>query len=157
MISRSAMRQAPGLEEDRVGHRDLAGVVQQEAELDLGVVAEAHAVDVGELQPVGGDALGVAAGVGVARLDGARERAHGEHVGLPQLLGAGTLLLEGLAQVGGVALELLLLGGGLARAHGELGLELCNPLLQLLLRTHRHHLPPAVGRLPSAERSASTA
>ena len=60
----------------------------------------------GDLQPVGGDALGVLAGVGVARLDGVGERAHRGRVGAAQLLGARALLLEGLAQVGGVALEL---------------------------------------------------
>ena len=43
MTSRSASVSGPGLEEDRVGHGDLADVVQQEAELDLRVVAEAHA------------------------------------------------------------------------------------------------------------------
>ena len=64
-------------------------------------------------QAVGGHALGVLAGVGVAGLDGVGQRAHGGHVGVAQLLRAGALGLEGLAQVGGVALELtlLLLGG----------------------------------------------
>ena len=97
--------QRPRLEEDRVGHGDLADVVQQEAELDLRLVAEAQPVDLGEREPVGGDALGVLAGVGVARLDRARERAHGEHVGAMQLLRARALLDERLAQVGGVALR----------------------------------------------------
>ena len=63
--------------------------------------------------PVGGDALGVLAGVGVARLDGVGERAHRGAVGAPELLRAGALLLEDLAQVGGVALELTLARRGL--------------------------------------------
>ena len=52
--------------------------------------------------------------VGVARLDGVGEREHGGLVGAPQLLGADALLLEHLAQVGGVALELALARRGLA-------------------------------------------
>ena len=67
-----------------------------------------------DLEPVGGDALGVPARVGVARLDRVGERAHGRQVGALELLGARALLLEGLAQVGGVALELALARGGLA-------------------------------------------
>ena len=62
--------------------------------------ADAHAV--------GGDTLGVLAGVGVARLDRVGERAHGRHVGAPQLSRAGALLLEDLAQVRRVALQLQL-------------------------------------------------
>ena len=63
--------------------------------------------------PVRRDPLGVLAGVRVARLDGIGQRPDGRHVRAAQLLRAGALLLEGLAQVGGVALELLLLGGRL--------------------------------------------
>ena len=152
-------RQRAGLEEDRVGHGDLAGVVQDEAELDLRMVGEPHPVGLGELQPVGGDALGVTARVGVARLDRAGQRAHREHVGAPQLLGAGALLLERLAQVGGVALELALLDLRLAPALAQLCVERRDPFAQLIFRAdpHRHHLPRSVGRSPSAVRNALTA
>ena len=75
-----------GLEEDRVGDRDLADVVQQEAELDLRVVGQRQRRRARDLQAVGGDALGVLARVGVARLDGVGERAHGRDVGRAQLL-----------------------------------------------------------------------
>ena len=98
----------------------------------------------------------MAAGVGIAGLDGACERPHGEHVGLAQLLGAGALLLERLAQVGRVALELALLVGRLAGTPRKLGLELRDALLQLL-GGQRRHLPPAAGPVPSADRSALTA
>ena len=50
------------------------------------------------------------AGIRIARLDGVRERPNGRAVGPAQLLRAGALLLEHLAQVGGVALELALAG-----------------------------------------------
>ncbi len=59
-----------GLEQDRVRDRDLADVVQQEAELELGLVRDVHAHGTGDGQAVGGDALGVLAGIGVACLDG---------------------------------------------------------------------------------------
>jgi hypothetical protein len=73
-------RQRLGLPQDRVRHRDLADVVQQEAELDLGVVDERRVEHPGDLHAVGGDALGVLAGVGVTRLDGVAQRAHRGHV-----------------------------------------------------------------------------
>ena len=104
--------QRAGLEQDRVGHGDLADVVQQEAELDLRVDGDAGGV--GDAQPVGGDALGVLARVGVARLDRVGEREHGGLVGAAQLLRADALLLEDLAQVGRVALELALAAARLA-------------------------------------------
>ena len=59
-------------------------------------------------------------GVGVARLDGAGERPHGRRVAVAQLARALALAPRGRAQVGGVALELALLGGVL----GALALEL---------------------------------
>ena len=105
--------QLAGLEQDRVGHRDLADVVQQEAELDLRRLLDREPDGAGQLHPVRGDALGVLAGVRVARLDGVRQRAHGRAVGAAQLLRARALLLEDLAQIGGVALELALACGGL--------------------------------------------
>ena len=92
------------------GHRDLADVVQQEAELDLRRLLERDPDGAGELHPVGGDALGMLAGIRVAGLDGVRERANGRPVGAAQLLRAGALLLEDLAQIGGVALQLALTG-----------------------------------------------
>jgi hypothetical protein len=63
-------------------------------------------------------------GVGVARLDGVGERAHRRLVGAPQLLGAGALAPVALAQVGGVALELALVRGGLALGALEAGSQL---------------------------------
>jgi len=110
------------LVEDRVGDGDLADVVQQEAELDLGVIGQPRAHGARDLQAVGGHALGVLARVGVARLDRVGQRPDRRDVGLAQLLRARALLLEGLAQVGGVALQLagvvgsLLLDLGDARA-----------------------------------------
>ena len=82
-----------------------------------GSLAEHEAADGGDLGAVGGDPLGVVGGVGVARLDRVRERAHGRRVGLAQLARALALAPRRGAQVGGVALELALLGGVLgARA-----------------------------------------
>ena len=102
----------PVLNRIESGHADLADVVQEEAELGLRVdfepdgAADAHAV--------GGDTLGVLAGVGVARLDSVGQRAHGRHVGAPQLSRAGAFLLEDLAQVRRVALQLQLARGRFA-------------------------------------------
>ena len=87
--------------------------MQQEAELDLRRLLEREPDGAGELHPVGGDALGMLAGIRIARLDGVRQRAHGRAVGAAQLLRARALLLEHLAQIGGVALELALARGGL--------------------------------------------
>ena len=101
--------QRRGLKEDRVGHGDLADVVQQEPELGLGVVGQREPGDARELQPVGGHTLGVVAGVGVARLDRVGQCANRRHVRGTQLLGAPALGLERLAQVRGVPLELALL------------------------------------------------
>ena len=56
-----------------------------------------------ELQAVGGHALGVLAGVGVARLDGVGERPHGRHVGAADLRGMGALAPDALAELRDVA------------------------------------------------------
>ena len=53
------------------------------------------------------------AGIRVARLDRVRECANSCPIGPAQLLRAGALLLEDLAQIGRVALELTLALGGL--------------------------------------------
>ena len=119
------------------GTRDLADVVQQEAELDLRRVGDLQPRGAGQLEPVGGDPLGVLAGVGVARLDGVGERAHGGDVGAPQLLRAGALLLEDLAQVGGVALELALARGGLALRALDAGAQRRDGVLFVLALTSR--------------------
>ena len=79
--ARSSSVSGAGLEQDRVGHGDLADVVQQEAELDLRVVGHVEPAARAIAQPVGRDALGVLAGVGVARLDGVGQRADGRPVG----------------------------------------------------------------------------
>ncbi len=99
------------LPEDRVRHRDLADVVQQEAELDLGSSQNGASRTRAISMPVGGDALGVLARVGVARLDGVAQRPHRGHVGPAQLMAALALALERLAQIRGIALELLFLLG----------------------------------------------
>jgi hypothetical protein len=125
------------LVEDPVRDRDLADVVEQEAELDLGLRGELRVHSLGELEPVGGDPLGVAAGVGVARLDGVRQGADRGHVRLPQLVGAGALRLECLAQVVGVALELPLVLLGLLPLSRELLAEPC----ELVLPNQRRSLP----------------
>ena len=95
--------------EDHVGDRHLAHVVQEKAELHLGVGGELRIHPPGQLEPVGGHPRGVGARVGVARLHGVGERPHRVHVRAAQLLRARPLGLEGLAEVGCVALELLLL------------------------------------------------
>ena len=61
-----------------------------------------------QFHPVGGHALGMLAGIRIAGLDGVRERPNGRPVGLLQLLRALALLLEHLAQVRGIAFELML-------------------------------------------------
>ena len=68
------------------------------------------------LHPVRGHALRVLACVRVPRLDRVRQRTHSGHVRAPELLRAGAFLLERLAQIGGVALELALLVGRLLLA-----------------------------------------
>ena len=141
------------LVEDRVGHGDLADVVQQEAELDLGVVGQLRAHRPREREAVGGDPLGVLAGVGVARLDRVGQRAHGRDVGRAQLRRSRPLLLERLAQIRGVALELLLLRGGLrldlvdARPQRlDLGLQLAFAVRDLHRgQTSRRAAPPVEG------------
>src|SRR5262249_53539892 len=97
-----------GLEEDRVGNRDLADVVQQEAELDLRRLLEREPDGPRELHSVGRDALGMLPGIRIARLDGIRESPNGRSVGPPQLLRAGALLFEHFAQVSRVTLQLTL-------------------------------------------------
>ena len=87
--------------------------MQQEAELDLRRLLEREADGPGQLHPVGGDALGVLAGIRIAGLDGIRKRAHRRAVGPAELLRAGALLLEHLPEIGGVALELALSRRGL--------------------------------------------
>ena len=141
--------QRAGLEQDRVGHGDLADVVEQEAELDLGVDLDAGGV--GDPQPVGGDALGVLARVGVARLDRVGERQHGRLVGAAQLLRAVALLLEDLAQVGRVVLELALARGGLALEAREPRAQRGDGVLAMGCSSGRTHccrglLPHAGGR-----------
>src|SRR6202012_3046262 len=89
-------------------------------ELELGCVVARHPGRSGDLNPVGGDALGVLAGVGVAGLDGVGQRTHSGAVGAGQLLGERALLLERVAQIGGVALELQLLVGSLALTASQL-------------------------------------
>ena len=49
-----------------------------------------------------------------SRLDRVREGLHGGAVGVAQLQGAVALLLEDLAQIGGIALQLALPGGRLS-------------------------------------------
>jgi len=65
----------------------------------------------------------VAPRVGIARLDRARQSAHGQHVGAAQLLCARALFLEGIAQIGCIALELAFLLSGFALALLKLGFE----------------------------------
>ena len=79
--------QRAGLEQDRVGDGDLADVVEEEPELDLRVHLDPGGVR--DPQPVGGDALGVLARVGVARLHGVGERQHRRLVGAAQLAAPG--------------------------------------------------------------------
>ena len=107
------VRELARLEQDRVRHRHLADVVQQEAELDLRRLLEAEPDRAGQLHSVGGDAFRMLAGIRIARLDGVAERPHGRPIGAPQLLRAGALLLEHLAQIRRVAFELTLSGRGL--------------------------------------------
>ncbi len=109
-----------GLVQDGVRNADLAHVVEQEAELDLGVLGQRRARRPRELQPVRGHAFGVASGVGITGLDRIAQRPHGEHVGATQGVRALPLGLERLAQVGGVALELALLGARLDLSLSEL-------------------------------------
>ena len=85
---------------------------------------EIEAGGLGDEQGVGGDPLGVLARVGVARLDGVGQRPHGGHVGAVELLGQRPLLLEGVAQIGRVELELALLVGRPGPLLGELGPQL---------------------------------
>ncbi|MEJ7714367.1 MAG: hypothetical protein WKF40_01150 [Thermoleophilaceae bacterium] len=94
--------------QDVVGDRDLAHVVEQEAELGLGIGGQRGGDAARQLQAVGGDPLRVLARVGVAGLDRVGERADRGHVGLTQLVRASALGLEDVAQVGGIALELAL-------------------------------------------------
>jgi hypothetical protein len=89
--------QRPRLVQDRVGDRHLAHVVQQEAELELGREHQLGGELARGLQTVGGDALGVLAGVGVSRLDRVGQGTDRGHVGAAELLGAGSLALERLA------------------------------------------------------------
>ena len=117
-------RQAVRLEEDRVGHGDLADVVQQEAELDLPVVGQVELRGPSDRKRVGGYALGVLAGVGVPRLDRVGQRPDRGHVGLVELERPLPLLLEGLPQIGGIPLELLLLLGRSPLVHREVAAEL---------------------------------
>jgi len=83
--TRSWPASGSGLNRIESGDRDFADVVEQEAELHLGLVAERHADLVGDGAPVRGDALGVLAGVGVAGLDRVGERPRGGDVGRLQL------------------------------------------------------------------------
>jgi hypothetical protein len=77
--------QRPWLSQDRVGHPDLAHVVQQGPDLYdeqlLAGKAQAAGYGLGD----GGDPLGVAARVGVAGLQGVHHRGDGVQVGLGQL------------------------------------------------------------------------
>ena len=66
-----------------------------------------------QLHPVGRDPLRMLAGIGVARFHGITERPHRGPVGPPELLRAGSLLLEHLAQIGGIAFKLPLSGRSL--------------------------------------------
>ena len=111
------------LVEDCVGNGNFAHVVEEEPELELGGEDQLVGELARDLEAVGGHALGVLAGVGVARLDGVGQGTHRGHVGAAKLLGAGALLLERLAQVGGVALELKLLVGRLALTPAQLGAQ----------------------------------
>ncbi len=95
--------------------------MQEEAELEL--VACRKPVLLSDRHPVGRDSLRVLPGVRVASLDRIGQGPHGRGVGLTQLLGALALLLERLAQVSGVALELVLLFGSLLVALLERALE----------------------------------
>ena len=53
------------------------------------------------------------AGIRIARFDGVAERPHRGAIGASELLRAGALLLEDLAQIGGVAFQLPLSGRSL--------------------------------------------
>ena len=99
-----------------------------------GLPAQLCPIACAELERVGRDPLGVLAGVGVARLDRVGQRAHGREVGVAQLLRARPLLLEGLAQVGGVALELVLLLGRVRLVLGERRAQTLDLLAQVVER-----------------------
>jgi hypothetical protein len=95
--------------------------VQQEAELDLRQAVGVEPCGAGERDPVRGDALGVLARVGVARFDALDNACTVAFVDSRSSC-ARERLLGQLAQVGGVALELVLARGCLcpcaASAHG---------------------------------------
>ena len=135
--------------QDRVGDRDLADVVEQEAELDLRAVRPPLSDGLAELERIRSDALGVLAGVRVARLDRVGQRANRCEVGIAQLLRPRALLLERLAQVGRVTLELVLLVGGLHLTRGEGRAQALDLLAQFVERAcvgsgHARHYPSTV-------------
>ena len=162
--ARSSLGQRAGLVEDRVGDRDLADVVQQEPELDLGRVRRAA-----------GPARGRSPSHRrrpARRACPCRRRGPRPRWTAParwpcmsaELLRAGALLLEGLAQVGGIALELALLVGRFALPPCELraqALDLRSESFavhrQLSLAPERHRLRPAWSRRRSPRSAASSA
>src|SRR3954471_15903183 len=113
------VRQRPRLLQDRVGHRELADVVQQEAVRELWVGGLLGRDLAGEQEADGVHALDVRAGVAVLRLDGGRERADSVEVRALELAGATQLATEALADVLGVGLELGLLEPALGDVAGD--------------------------------------
>ena len=130
--------QRAGLVENRIGDRDLADVVEQESELDLGRVGPRQTTRPGDLDSIRGDPLGVLARIRIARLDRVRQGPHGSGVGARQLLRARALLLEGLAQVSRVALQLQRIVGRLALTAGKLVPQPVNLACQLSLASELH-------------------
>jgi hypothetical protein len=82
----------------------------------------------------------VLSGVRVARLDRVGQRSDRREVRVAQLLRSGALLLERLAQVGRVTLELVLLLGGQRLLLGERRTQ----ALHFLDTGHGGHYPSAV-------------
>src|SRR5204862_4218202 len=79
------------------------------------------------------------AGIRITRLDRVGQRSHRCHVRALELLCAFSLLLERLAQVGRVPLQLALLVGRLLLAPAELRAQPLDLLDELRLAPHRHH------------------
>src|SRR5207302_3082360 len=125
----------------------------QEPELEPGHLVEREADHAGDLHSVRGHPLRVLAGVGIARFDRVGQRRDRRRVRALELLGARALLLEGLPQVGGVALELTLLQRSLLLSGAERRAEPLDLLDQLGLAADRHRAQ----RIRSSRSAASTA
>ena len=108
--------------------------MEQESELDLRVPRQLRPRRPGDLQPVGGHALGVLAGIGVTRLDRVAQRPHGRHVRALKGLRALPLGDERRAQIRCISFELAVGGHGLRALVGHL------PAQRDQLAEHRVHV-----------------